>query len=122
MRDIFRVNIPTRLKQKAFNQYILPVLAFDAETLTLPKKTTEKLKVTQRRLERLKLDLTLKDQARIEEIRLLTVGDDIIPRVIKQKWKWATHIARKQDRSRNCGDQELTGVAKAELSPVEQMR
>lgn len=37
MRDIFRTNVPTHLKGKAFNQFILTVLTYGTEMLTLKK-------------------------------------------------------------------------------------
>lgn len=97
MRDIFRANIPIHLKRKAFNQCILPVLTYGAETLTLTKATAEKLRVTQRRMERSMIGLTLRDRVRNEEIRRRTGVDDIIQRITKQKWRWAGHIARMAD-------------------------
>ncbi|CAG9839982.1 unnamed protein product [Diabrotica balteata] len=41
MRDIFKTNIPIHLKRKAFNQCVLPVLTYGAETLTLTKTSAE---------------------------------------------------------------------------------
>lgn len=39
LQDIFKSDIPINLKGKMFNQYILPVLLYGSETLTLNKAT-----------------------------------------------------------------------------------
>ena len=46
---------------------------------------------------RLKLDLKLKDKIPCSEIRKRTKIIDIIEYTLKQKWKWAGHIARLED-------------------------
>ncbi|CAG9830961.1 unnamed protein product [Diabrotica balteata] len=59
IKDVFKENIPIKLKRKAFNQYVLPVLTFGAETLTLTKASIKKLQVAQRKMERSMLGVTL---------------------------------------------------------------
>ena len=48
-------------------------------------------------MERKMLDLKLKDKIACSEIRKRTKIIDIIERTLKQKWKWAGHIARLRD-------------------------
>ena len=48
-------------------------------------------------MERKMLDLKLKDKIPCSEIRKRTKIIDIIECTLKQKWKWAGHIARLKD-------------------------
>ena len=97
MKDIFKADIPTTLKRKALNQCVLPILTYGAETLTLIKPSSEKLRVAQRRMEGSMIGLTLNDRIRNDEIRRQTGVDDIFERIAKQTWRWAGHIARMED-------------------------
>ena len=56
-----------------------------------------KLRTAQRAMERKMLDLQLKDKIPCSEIRKRTKIIDIIEYTLKQKWKWAGHIARLED-------------------------
>ena len=53
--------------------------------------------VAQRAMERKMLDLKLEDKIPCSEIRKRTKIIDIIEYTLKQKWKWAGHIARLKD-------------------------
>ncbi|GJQ80941.1 hypothetical protein Trydic_g4758 [Trypoxylus dichotomus] len=66
MRDIFNANIPIQLKREVFDRCLLSVMIYSAETLTLTKRTAEKLKVTLKRMGRSMLDLTLMNRERTE--------------------------------------------------------
>ena len=61
------------------------------------KKTNDKLRTAQRAMERKMLDLKLQDKIPCSEIRKRTKIIDIIEYTLKQKWKWAGHIARMKD-------------------------
>lgn len=56
-RHILKSDLPICLKRKLFNQRVLPVLTYGAETLTLSKKAVQKIKVAQHAMERVKLEL-----------------------------------------------------------------
>ena len=58
---------------------------------------TNKLRTAQRAMERKMLDLRLQDKIPCSEIRKRTKVIDIIEYTLKQKWKWAGHIARMKD-------------------------
>ena len=58
MRD---KNVPMRLKRKAFNECILPVMTYGCETWSLSNTQLEKLVTTQRKMERIMIGVTLKD-------------------------------------------------------------
>lgn len=97
LRHILKSNLPICLKRKVFNQCVLPVLTYGAETLTLTKKAVQKIKVTQRAMERLMLGLTLRDHITNDELRRRTRVIDAVERIAILKWNWAGHIARVQD-------------------------
>ena len=65
---------------------------------------TNKLRTAQRAMERKMLDLKLKDKIPCAEIRKRTKIIDIIEYTLKQKLKWAGHIARLKDNrwTRRC--------------------
>ena len=63
----------------------------------LNKQMTNKLRTAQRAMEKKMLDLKLKDKIPCSEIRKRTKVIDIIEYTLKQKWKWAGHIARLKD-------------------------
>lgn len=45
-QDIFKTDMPISLKSKAFNQCVLPVLTYGAETLTFTKTSAKKLQIS----------------------------------------------------------------------------
>ena len=55
---------------------------------------TNKLRTAQRAIEKKMLDLKLQDKIPGSEIRKRTKIIDIIEYTLKQKWRWAGHIAR----------------------------
>ena len=58
------------------------------------------------------LDLKLKDKIPCAEIRKRTKIIDIIEYTLKQKWKWAGHIARLKD----CSDKFLCSYIETEVA------
>ena len=72
-------------------------LANHDQTWSLNKQTRNKLITVQRAMEKKMLDLKLKDKIPCSEIRKRTKIIDIIEYTLKQKWKWADHIARLKD-------------------------
>lgn len=94
---VFKTNIPVCLKRKVFEQCVLPVLTYGAETLTLTRKSVEKIRVTQRAMERSMLGLTLRDRIPNAIIRAKTGTTDAVERIAHMKWNWAGHVARMDD-------------------------
>ena len=84
-------------KKQVMDQCILPTMTYGCQTWSLNKQTTNKLRTAQRAMERKMLDLKLKDKIPCSEIRKRTKIIDIIEYTLKQKWKWAGHIARLED-------------------------
>ncbi|KAL6417186.1 hypothetical protein ACFW04_014615 [Cataglyphis niger] len=61
--EIFSADIPICLKKKVYNQCILPILTYEAETLTLTKKTIAKIQTTQRAMnDPCSMGITLRDR------------------------------------------------------------
>ncbi|KAG7296473.1 hypothetical protein JYU34_020218 [Plutella xylostella] len=97
LRHIFTENIPQCLKTKVFNQCVLPVMTYGAETWCFTKGLIHKLRVAQRAMERAMLGVSLRDRIRNEEIRRRTKVTDIAKRISTLKWQWAGHVARRAD-------------------------
>ena len=96
--------LPISLKKQVIDQCILPTMTYGCQTWSLNKQMTNKLRTAQRAMERKMLDLKLKDKIPCAEIRKRTKIIDIIEYTLKQKWKWAGHIARVKDNrwTRRC--------------------
>lgn len=97
LKSVFRSNLPICLKRKVFNQCVLPVLTYGAETLTLTRKNITKIQVMQRRMERSMLGITLRDRVPNTTIRLRTKTRDAVETILHLKWNWAGHVARMTD-------------------------
>lgn len=97
LRNIFKSDLPNCLKRKVFDQCVLPVLTYGAETLTLTKKSIEKIQVAQRRMERSMLGITLRDRVPNKTIRQKSGVRDAVETILKLKWNWAGHVARMTD-------------------------
>ena len=91
--------LPISLKKQVdlMDQCILPTMTYVCQTWSLNKQMTHKLRTAQGAMERKMLDLKLKDKIPCSEIRKRTSIIDIIEYTLKQKWKWAGHIARLKD-------------------------
>lgn len=59
---IFKTKFPIHLKRTDFNRWVLPVQAYEVETLTLIKTSAEKLQRVQRNEEKSMLDITLRNK------------------------------------------------------------
>ena len=89
--------IPLVLKRKVYDQCILPVVTYGAETWNLTKKQTLKLRTMQRVHERIMLNITWRDHKTAEWIRQQTKVRDILEIISKAKWSWAGHLMRRDD-------------------------
>ena len=89
--------LPISLKKQVMDQCILPTMTYGCQTWSLNKQMTNRLRTAQRAIKRKMLDLKLKDKITCSEIRKRTKIIDIIEYTLKQKWKWAGHIARLKD-------------------------
>jgi hypothetical protein len=97
LRHIFESPLPQCLKTKVFNQCVLPVMTYGAETWNLTVKLAHRLHVTQRAMERCMLGISLRDKVRNEIIRQKTKVTDVVQKCSRLKWQWAGHICRRTD-------------------------
>ena len=82
-------NVPMRLKRKAFNECILPVMTYGSENWSLSNTQLEKLITTQRKMERIMAGVTLKDRKNTNWIRKKSDGIGVIRNIWKSKHRWA---------------------------------
>ena len=94
---IMKSRMPMVLKRKVFNQCILPVLTYGSETWVLNAAITQRLQTTQRSMERCMLGITRRDRKRNTWVRMMTGVTDIVDKVRSLKWRWAGHVARRND-------------------------
>ena len=93
--------LPISLKKQVMDQCVLPTMTYGYLTWSLNKQMTNKPRTAQRAMERKLLDLKLQDKILFSEIRKRTKIMDIVEYKLKQKWKWAGHVARIKDNRWN---------------------
>ncbi len=86
-----------KIKRKVFNEYVLPVMTYGSETWALTTAQSDALAVAQRKMERVMLGITLRDQRHNTWIRQQTGVTDINDHIKMSKHRWAGHVARLQD-------------------------
>ena len=91
-------NVPMRLKRKAFNECILPVILYGCEIWSLSHTQLEKLVTTKMKMERIMVGVTLKDRTTTNWIRKQSGVTDIIRKIIENKFRWAGHVTRSSDK------------------------
>jgi hypothetical protein len=89
--------IPLSLRSRMYNQCVLPTMTYGAEAWSTTKETEQMLITTQRAMERQMLHISLRDKIRHSEIRKKTKVKDILEKIKEAKWRWAGHVARRQD-------------------------
>nr|XP_013189558.1 unnamed protein product [Amyelois transitella] len=94
---VFNMNLTSRQKAQIFDQCILPVLTYGAETWVTTQEVIHKLGVAQRHMERKIVGVCLKDRVTNKDLRRRSKVTDVGRRVAKLKWEWAGHIARKSE-------------------------
>ena len=95
--NILRSRLPISMKRKLFNQCILPTMTYASETWSLTNKILNRLRTTQRAMERSMMNITRRDKWSNTRLRNSTKVEDIIERVKDNKHRWAGHIIRRQD-------------------------
>ena len=85
LRQIFKSKMNNSLKRKVFDSCVFPVLTFGAETLTLTRASENKLRVTQRAIERSMLGITLRDKMTNQWIRQQTKVVDVMEEIASLK-------------------------------------
>ncbi|KAG7301234.1 hypothetical protein JYU34_014132 [Plutella xylostella] len=98
LKHIFKnKRISIKLKSRAFDTCLLPILTYGAQTWALTKKDVLKLKTTQRKIERSMLSLRLIEKTTNKDLRNITKVTDVIRHAKRLKWKWAGHVMRLGD-------------------------
>ena len=83
--------MPMCLKKKIYDQCIEPAIIYGCQTWAVTKRMQDRLKVTQRSMERYMIEITKLDLKRNEWARNQTGLNDIIARIKQLKWQWAGH-------------------------------
>ena len=96
-RDIMKSKVPMCLKRKVYNQCVLTAMTYGSQTWAITKRMQERLRVTQRSMERAMVGTTRRDRKTNVWLRQQTGVQDIVCRMKKLKWQWAGHIARTTD-------------------------
>lgn len=94
---IFKSKIPNSLKRDVYNKCVLPVMTYGLETMTMTARSVNRLRVSQRAMERAMMGISLRDHIRNEDIRRQTRITDIVERIANSKWSWAGHLARQSE-------------------------
>ena len=82
---------------KLFNLCVVPVLTYACGTWTTSKKVLNKLDVTHLAMLRRIYGVTRRDMIRNEKIYSTTQSGPLSTFVNKRRWKWAGHVARRED-------------------------
>ena len=80
-REIMKSNIPIRLKTEVYNQCIQAAMTYGWQTWAVTKRMQERLKTTQRSIERAMIGVTRRDRRTNEWVRQHTGVQDIIVRI-----------------------------------------
>ncbi|KAI1712838.1 putative uncharacterized transposon-derived protein F52C9.6 [Ditylenchus destructor] len=86
-----------KLRANIFNTTILAALLYGCETWSLTKTQENRLRTTQRAMERRILGISLRDKITSNSIRQQTQFQDAVEEAKKRKLRWAGHIARRED-------------------------
>ena len=70
---------------------MLPVITYGVETLTLTKKSAEKLEVGQKAMKRAMLGITKRNRLPNNTIRQRTKVKDVVDHITRMKWRWALY-------------------------------
>ena len=89
--------MPMRLKRKAFNRCMLPVMASGCETWSLSNTQLKELVTTQTKMERIMVGVTLKDRKSTNWIRKQSGVTDIIRNIRESKHRWTRHVAKRHE-------------------------
>ena len=86
-----------KFKRKIFNEYILSVMTYGSETWALTSTMKNMLRVTQRKMERIMLGITLLDKKTNNCIREEIGIRDIVTTIQESKHRWAGPVSRFKD-------------------------
>ena len=90
-------NAGQKVKRKIFREYVLPVMTYGSETWVLKKATKELMSVVQRKMERIMVGISLRDQKCKTWIRQHTGTEDIVTTIRRNRYRWTGHVERFTD-------------------------
>ena len=93
-KQIFKGNMSVEWKVKILESCVVPILVYGTRTWALINEPYEKLRVTQRQMERSILGIERRDRIKNENIRKETGAKDMRYTIRKLKIKYAGHVAR----------------------------
>jgi hypothetical protein len=90
-----------KIRAQIFDSHVLPALCYGSEQWTLTKALENRLRVTHASLERRLVGITLTEQREKgihgKDIRELSKVTDPLKHVLRNKLRWAGHVARRND-------------------------
>lgn len=97
LKEIFKSNMPVKLKTKVMTSCLIPCLTYACQTWKYTTKIRNKITACQRGMERSMLNINKMYKVRHTIIRSISKATDALNNAQKLKWKWAGHVARLQD-------------------------
>lgn len=97
-KEILKENYSPKMKKVIMDSCILPSLTYASQTWVYTERVKNKIMSCQHAMERSILKLRRIQKTRNADIRKKTNVTDALHHSLRQKWKWAGHIARYQDR------------------------
>jgi len=89
-------DMSTKLKIEVLEACTIPTLTYGTQTWSLTKTQTERLKITQRAMERSILGVKKKERTSNKTLRRKTKTTNIGHKIKKLKFKYAGHLAKFQ--------------------------
>lgn len=97
MKEIFKSNLPVKIKTKVLSSSLLPCLTYACQTWKYTNKIKNKIVTCQRGLERSMLNIRRRQKVRHTKIKNILKSTDALIHARTLKWRWAGHVARIQD-------------------------
>jgi hypothetical protein len=102
-RDIMKSKMPVCLKRKVYNQCVLGAMTYRCQTLAITKRMQERLRITQRSMERSMVGITRRDRKTNVWLCQQSGVQDIVCRMKKLKWQWAWKLSKNNRQSLDKG-------------------
>lgn len=97
LREILKGDYTSTIKKTVIDTCLLPSLLYGCQTWVYTRKVKEKIRSTQRSMERSTLNIRKIHKIRSEIIRQKTKVTDALTQALRLKWQWAGHISRLKD-------------------------
>lgn len=97
-KEILKGNYSLNIKKTIMDSCILPSLTYASQTWVFTEKVKNKISSCQHAMERSILKLRKIQKTRNSDIRMKTKLTDALNFSLKQKWSWAGHLSRYEDK------------------------